>query len=338
MSLVRRVLGAWASGVPDSGNSYVGDTPTSAAAYQERDGARLLWYADKYWLLGGWWPDSNAEWGTDVTTNGVWSSTDLETWTQNLAHDASPPTSGAGARWRRRHTYGAHVWDGAVWVVGGDANDGSPWPSDVWRAEDPGDVDGWERIAASSAWGAKYLPMTCIFRGELHVMGGFSQDDDTASSEHWKSADGVTWTQLPDMPFARASVFDPVVWTVGGVERFLVVCGGSSGVLSGRTLHNDVWVWNGSAWTQTTASAPWSARDWVATCRYDGALWVLTGASPGNAGGAYRSTDLGRSWSLVSEAPWAGSHADAMCADGPRGIVIASGNGHGTDVYTLESA
>ena len=111
-----------------------------------------------------------------------------------------------------------------------------------------------------------------------------------------------------------------------------------TGVLSGRTLHNDVWVWNGSSWHQTTAAAPWSARDWVATCRYDDALWALTGASPGNAGGAYRSTDLGRSWSLVSEAPWAGSHADALCADGPRGIVIASGNGHGTDVYTLETA
>ena len=63
-------------------------------------------------------------------------SPDLVNWTRQLDHDDNPPLTGPTARWRRRHTFGSCVFDGYLWVVGGDHLDGSFAPSDVWRSSD----------------------------------------------------------------------------------------------------------------------------------------------------------------------------------------------------------
>jgi len=118
----------------------------------------------------------------------------------------------------------------------------------------------------------------------------------------------------------------------------LHVMGGSSGNVASRALHNDTWAWTGSLWIQKSASAPWPARDWHGTARYDGKLWALTGATPSNNGAAYWSADGGATWTGPVTVPWGGSHADAVTATEVDGITIASGNGHGTNTYRLQRA
>ncbi len=312
---------------PRTKHRYFADTKTSTAPWHERDGARLEFFNGRYWLLGGWWPDGGTEWGSDVTTNAIWSSADLENWQLELPHDPAPPTTGPNARWRRRHTFMTAVKDGYLWVLGGDASDGAI-PSDVWRSNDG---VSWERVAASAPWGPVYLPIIGVFQGAFHVLGGFSPTDWKARRDHWRSVDGVNWDRLPDMPFARASVTNAVV-----KDDRLFVIGGKTGDINGDDRPTDTWSWNGIDWVQTSSSAEWPGREWIGTASYDGKLWVLTGSARTNLGGLRYSEDSGATWVEAGQFAWPGSHADGITV-GPHGIAIASGNGMATSAFTLSA-
>lgn len=309
---------------------YAFETLTTDALYHQRDGARLEFFRNRYWLLGGWWPNDDRDWGPEVTTNEVWSSTDLVTWVRELAHDPEPPISGANARWRRRHTFPSAVYAEHLWVLGGDGSDDqyAHCPSDVWRS-----ADGvtWERVAAESPWGPKYLPIVSVYRDAIYIFGGYDING-FASCEAWRTTDGRSWERLPDMPFSRAAVYAAVV-----LDDRVHVCGGSSGNVGNRTLHNDSWAWDGRRWQRMSAHALWSPRDWIATASYDGRIWAITGAEPSNAGGIWQSADGGATWYRVTGEPWCGSHADAITVTS-AGIVIASGNGHERNVYRMYAA
>src|SRR5918997_971947 len=60
---------------------YSGSLITDKAPYEWRDGARLHFFRGKYWLLGGWVNGPRKSWDGDDTTNEIWSSTDLASWT-----------------------------------------------------------------------------------------------------------------------------------------------------------------------------------------------------------------------------------------------------------------
>jgi hypothetical protein len=324
----------WTATAATHAHTYTGETVTAAAPYHPRDGAKLDDFNGKYWMYGGWHPDDTAPWHPATTTNEVWWSLDLITWTLALAHDADPPTSGAGARWRGRHTFPRCKFNGAIWVLGGDLND--DYRSDVWRSTDPGDADGWVRIAASSPWGPKYDPIPAVYDGAMHVMGGYDSNGD-ATREHWRTTDGVEWERLPDMPFARAGATEGVV-----IAGRLHIVGGASGRYGvDNVFCNDTWAWNGTRWRQMSASAIWDAGYWITVCVYDDRLWVACRADDiaGNMGGLFWSDDCGATWNDASaDAPWAVSHADAYCVTEQDGIVVASGNNHGTNVYRVKVA
>jgi hypothetical protein len=289
-------------------------------------------------MLGGWHPDETAPWyplGV-TTTNEVWSAplSNLASWTRHLEHYEDPPTSGPGARWRRRHTFPWCVFNGAIWVLGGDLRD--EYRTDVWRSTDPGNPNGWERIAATSPWGPNvYDPIVGVYQGRMHVMGGYRT---VALRQHWSTADGANWTQHPDMPFARGGATRAVE-----IAGRLHILGGNSGTYAttNAVFPSDVWAWNGAKWRRMTSSAPWSGGMWSAACAYDGKLWMTTRGdyATGNLGGAYWSEDCGATWTNASSvAPWPISHADGFAVTEQHGIVFASGNNIGTNVYSLKRA
>lgn len=305
--------------VADGAHAYWGRAMTKAAAFAERDGAEIEHFAGKYWLLGGWDPVAPEWGGSDITTNEVWSSTDLITWTKELVHDAAAPTSGAGARWLPRHTHGTAVKDGYLWVIGGDTVLGAV-PTDVWRS-----VNGttWERVSATSPWA--YLSILGVYNGYFHIMGGTS-----APTQHWRSADGVTWTQLADMPFGRSSVTRAVV-----LAGKMYIAGGLDA--DGSTQMNDTWRYDGATWTRMSATATWSAREWVCTAAYDGKIWVLTGKSGlTNAGGLFRSSDGGVTYVSEPAYPYIDSHADGVTVTSD-GIILAAGNANPGCVFRIRA-
>lgn len=296
-------------------HAYAPFTKTLSAPWVPRDGARVEFFNGLYWLMGGWNPANNPEWGTAITTNSVWSSPDLVTWTERLTFDPAPPTSGPGARWTPRHTFMSFVRQGKLWVANGDNINPPPVPSDVWNSPDG---ITWTRVAPSSPWGPAYLAIPGNYNGRMHVMGG-----STNPSQHWSSDDGVTWTQHPDMPFDRQAVTNAVV-----LDGLMFIIGGLGG--DGVTEHNDCWAFNGATWTQQSAdgAAPWNTRYWIATAAYDEKLWVMTGKhGPSNEAGLWSSSDYGVTWTPARAYPWLASHADGVTVTLQDGIVIASGNG-----------
>lgn len=339
---------SWGSCTAPNGNSYVFDSPTATAAFYtgvggaQRDGAKLHYLAatGKYWLLGGWSPAPVAAWGNKPTTNQVWSSTDLITWTLELAHDQAPPTSGAGARWQRRHCFGScvHTFGGVeyIYVLGSDDQEDptiGEFPSadvmsDVWRSSDG---VTWTRIRATSDWGPRFQPIVGVLDGRMHYMGGSALG--TTTAQHWSSEDGDTWTQHTDMPFTRMAVYEAPsmcdkLFVIGGWEGL-----GNDAI---TTAKNDVWAYNGTDWNQQTAAAAWTQGVWVGTACFDNRLWVLT--RYGNLADTWWSEDAGVTWTQTAAPPWVASHADAYCVTAADGLVLASGNLQEGNVYRVNVA
>lgn len=323
-------------------NVYKYTNHTAAAAYQQRDGAALHYFNGKYWLLGGWWTPLPNSWSaTNYVTNEVWSSLDLVTWTLELSHVETPPTSGVGARWNPRHTFMSGVLNGYMWVWGSDqyAPGTYPIPSDVWRTSDG---TTWERVAASSPWGSGdglYNPGWGVYNGYLHVIGGHkgslptSYLDWPAVATHWRSSDGVNWEQLPDMPFVSAVTQNAPV-----LCGAMFVIGGNAGTSATRNLKSHTWAYKNGIWYQQSASSKgvWSARDYISTAAFDNKLWVLTGYNgTANDGGAFWSKDLGDTWNRCPTPTYAVSHADAVVVANSK-ITIAAGNGQSKGVNSIE--
>ena len=317
------------------GPLWMWERMASEGPWHPRDGAGLLWFDGKLWMLGGWFGSAVTEWGGSKTTNEVWSSDDLGvSWVAELAHDSAPPESGATARWLPRHTAGFlnHSYDGVdyMYVLGGD-----PWPviGDVWRS-----ADGvtWEQVAANTPWEGRFLHMVGSYDGDLYVMGGQTDlnDPSTCLSDVWRSEDGgATWTQLDDAPWAPRGMayylaeFDGKLWLMGG----------GTYDDAPRTFYNDVWSFDGTTWTEVLVDglAPWAGREYHNTYAAEGELWVSSGyaADQLNHNDFWHSPD-GVNWTEVADPPMAAGHADGVAVT-PYGVVHASGNAMDTEVYLL---
>ncbi len=91
---------------------------TMTAPWAARDGAGLLSFHGKMWLLGGWNPDTALrEFFPLICNNDVWYSADGVEWTE------LPNTP-----WKPRHAASLVVHSGSLWMIAG--NNMQP---DVWR-------------------------------------------------------------------------------------------------------------------------------------------------------------------------------------------------------------
>jgi hypothetical protein len=317
------------------GDLWTWETMAAGSPWRPRDGAGLLWFDDRLWLLGGWDGYPVAEWANANTTNEVWVSDDLgATWTQVHADDHAPPSTGPDAFWYPRHTAGmlTHTHEGTpyMYVVGGDIYYVT---GDVWRSADG---ESWERVAAETPWEGRVLQMVGSYDGDLYVMGGQIDinDPSTTLNDVWRSEDGgATWTRLDDAPWApRGMVYNPVehdgkLWLIGG---------GTYSELP-RIFYNDVWSFDGSSWTEVSpdGEAPWLAREYHNTYAAEGLLWVSSGYGPDglNHNDFWYSAD-GVTWTEAKNAPIAPGHADGVAVT-PHGVIHASGNAMDTAVHRM---
>ena len=321
---------------PGPSRKYTGSLVTDKAPWLWRDGARLHYFRGKYWLLGGWTNGPRKEWDGDDTTNEIWSSPDLATWTLARKHVSKPATEGPDAHWTRRHCFGSVVFHDYLWVIGRDHIWSAP-IIDVWRSKD---ALTWECVMPEGPMGRKRMPLVTTYAGAIHVLGGETEEPGKmgyATASHWRSTDGAKWEQLPDMPFVRSSG-GAVEW--GG--RLLVLGGnsGTRGESGGPIRNNDVWAWDGKKWERQTEHAPWPPMMWMDVVVYDGKVWVLAGRHSdipvgGDSSGAWYSSDAGKTWTHV-QAPWPPTHADGVEATEKDGIVMAGGNQIASSTYRLK--
>lgn len=131
-----------------------------------------------------------------------------------------------------------------------------------------------------------------VFKNALWVVGS---RDNSWIAEVWMSADGKTWSEVPQSlrrtghMFAAATVHNGRMWITGGN--------------SGGDEVNDVWSSeDGSTWTQATSAAPFSPRMHHELTSFAGRLWITGGWHYGVRSDIWSSAD-GASWTQETTSP-----------------------------------
>ena len=290
-------------------DDYTWRCVSSEVAWSPRDGAQLVSFDDRLFLLGGWNQyagDRNDLAGAGVGTfesevcSEVWCSDD----------DGASWSLATTAPWSGRHMHGAVVHDDHIWIVGSENGT----PDDVWKSKDGVD---WDLVASTVPWEDRGNQIVTVFDGSIWIMGGqagaaaqtnFIADlkaskpfppDPPPLRDVWRTDDGVNWEQVTDSaPWAPRGM---ITGTNGGVAvhdgRMWILGGGYVGSggttlsslrydleaqprLKARLYHNDVWSSaNGHDWTRhlVEGEAPWAARSYHDTASWDDKLWVLGG-------------------------------------------------------------
>lgn len=299
---------------------------TGQAPFAPRDGAGLLAFEGRMWLLGGWNPWDKVYF-PKICNSEVWSSADGALWE---LHGHAP--------WEGRHTAGYAVHDGCMWVVGGDCNQGH-YQNDVWRSRDG---VAWDCVCEQVPWAPRALHHTVAFDGALWVLGGqtmpaFAGADERFYPDVWRSTDGAQWECVcPRAPWpARGAVGGSAVhggrmWLLGG-GRY------DTPATPQRAYWNDVWSSpDGRRWSCANGAAPWSQRMYQEVAAFDGRLWVLEGwhEQGGNRSDVWHSAD-GATWEELPDTPWTPRHAASVVVfDGALWVV--AGNNMASDVWRLD--
>ena len=304
------------------------------APFGPRDGAGGIVYGGKMWLIGGW----NGDRFPLTCANDVWNSDDGAVWTQVKANtflDAA--TFDATTDWEGRHFSGYHVFDGKMWIVGGDPVQGY-YQSDVWSSVDgvhwartdvhtttprvdptgaPYPPSEW-RPVEEAQFGLRTVPVTGVFQNRLIVMGGqlvegivdrdWPGRPGRAFNDVWASGDGATFTQVPTsgpMWAPRGLVSQSVehdgrMWLVGGGLHEDPAAG-----LADRVYYNDVWhTTDARTWERVADEAPFVPRIWHDVKAYDGRIWVINGYDGGPLGGGRIADNHADVWYSVDGANW----------------------------------
>jgi hypothetical protein len=107
---------------------------TNTVAFAPRDGAGALVFDGKMWLLGGWNPRDKVNFPR-ICNNEVFNSQDGVHWHLVKPNTFIDDSFDSTADWEGRHTAGYVVYDGKMWIIGGDVNQGH-YHYDVWNSTD----------------------------------------------------------------------------------------------------------------------------------------------------------------------------------------------------------
>ncbi len=335
-SVLRRLESLDIAFSPSQKKEYTWQKVANEAPFGARDGAGGIVHGGKMWLIGGWNPE---RFPLDCA-NDVWSSVDGATWVEEKPNTF---TSAAFPRhdWEGRHFAGYHSWNGKMWIVGGDPNQGY-YQTDVWSSEDG---RAWTRTDAHAIqprldtngtpfsfadqrpleipqFGLRTAHVTAIFGDHLLVMGGqrIEQFVDPAwpgapgksFDDVWRSSDGVTFARVP----SKGKMWAPRGYVSEAVEldgRLWLVGGGlSEDPTAGRArreFYNDVWsTTDGERWEQAPNASPFSPRIWHNVKSFDGRIWVINGYDGDRLGQGRAADNLSDVWYSSNGTDWYEAH------------------------------
>ena len=227
---------------PVVGTVFSSTLQESSIADYGRDGSELIQLGNYVYLIGGWNAGS-----TPTENNEVYKAhiSDLTTWTKL-----------ANAPWAVRHTFGCGLIGRTLFIWGAGGNSANGTVHDCWSAT--ADVNGdltWTLRCANLPYSWRYLYGTTVHNNYLYTIGGESYaqtSSDGSIKDVWRSADGVTWTQIGtgvndfniNLSGTTVSAWGKIYVCGGG---FYPIYGGGSTVSGAK-----VWVStdDGVSWTQ----------------------------------------------------------------------------------------
>lgn len=239
----------WSS--PD-GVAWRLELPHEHTQFERRHVHNTVLWKDALWVIGG--DTHQGRYNHDVLR-----SADGVSWTEVLA-PGEPP-------WQPRALSIAGVYDGKLWMVGGQDLLGDPadyvFHNDVWSTEDG---VHWTEVAADAPasdtrWaGCGLVDGLVEFRGAMWLVGCAQYRENavgtTMDNAVWSTTDGVTWTRHPTPPWAGKSWPNVVVWD----DKLWVLFGYTYGdPANGWPAGNASEVWfsdDGERWEALPADSP----------------------------------------------------------------------------------
>ena len=251
----------------DGGRTW---TQLADAPWDSRHSAGWVVGDGKIWVVGG---DANST----FYQRDVWYAEPDGlgglNWTQATA-DAAPLTDG-----RVLHQVFWH--DDKLWIVGGQTLDeaatsdtstkvGSVYYDDVWSSPDG---VTWTLVSSGNAWSPTASIIGAPVRdGFMWLIGGGAYDTEgnprVYKNDVWKSADGVTWTEVPQTVAFPERMYNAVEVVN---DHFVVVAGYDGANMVDTWISKD-----GAIWRQVT-DIPWVARHAMSTVVHDGEVLMLGG-------------------------------------------------------------
>ncbi|MDD2716857.1 MAG: Ig-like domain-containing protein, partial [Candidatus Wallbacteria bacterium] len=204
-----------------------------------------------------------------------------ETGTYTVISGALWIQSTANAAFSARYCHSSIVYEGKLWVIGGndDVN-----KKDVWSSTDG---KTWTCVTVNAAFSARRGHTSLAYDGKMWVIGG---EAGGYTNDVWSSTDGVTWIQatatagFSTRAYHSSVVFDNKMWVIGGYNG---------------TINKDIWnSTDGITWTKVTDSTAFLERECHASIVYDSKMWVIGGYDGNSKNDVWCSAD-GITWTQV---------------------------------------
>ncbi len=278
------------------------------AQWEARAGLHVVALDQRFYLMGGRTPlDSPIPGASDIWAD-VWVSDDRGASWEKILDTATP------GHWPPRAYFQAVTKGGSIYVLGGqDFGAMSNFYNDVWRSSDG---IAWERLTDDAGWEGRAGLRAVTFKDEIYIFGGSVNDDSAIIgptgppriyfNDVWKSADGISWTELTsEAPWEKRA---GAVVVVNGDFMFLL--GGEAGFICAPEpceppYFNDVWrSSDGSTWELVTDEAGWSPRPGHQCAVVSDNIVCFGGFGlDENPRDVWVSPD-GATWTQVSDSPW----------------------------------
>jgi hypothetical protein len=277
--------GASGSGV----TTYYGDvwkssdgkswSQTASPGFGGRYGGQTVTLNNNLYFIGG---NSNG-----TLMNDVWSSPDGTNWTQILANNPAISSNVVGGtQFCPREDFNAVVFNNLIWVIGGTPNPlntTSVGLNDVWNSPDGvtwtqllNNASGITLGTATTQFPGRWGAAAVSFNGNIYLTCGHASGNgvNTADSDSWSSANGITWSLVNDsytpIYYHQVVVNNNLVWFTCGYAEW--EGGPFSGVYSTNNFTN---------WT-STANIPFTPRFGHLSLSFNNQVWIMGGCN--NAG------------------------------------------------------
>ena len=322
-------------------------------SWSPRAGLQVIELRNRMYLMGGRTPKPPSIPpipGDSFIWGDVWESRNLgRSWRRILDTD-SP------GHWPARAYFQAVEKGGWMYLLGGQNFKAGPvdcpidipicsdFFSDVWRSKNGVD---WVELTEAAGWEPRAGLSSVVFRGEIYVMGGSQNDDESIGpggpariyfDDVWKSRNGRDWELVtqhaPWAARAGAVVVEKngYMYLLGGEEGF--VCDPLP--FCDPPYFNDVWrSRDGADWELVTEAAGWSARP-----GHQCAVVLNNFVCFGGFGLLENPQDIwvsknGADWRQVSDSPWNSTSADDIKYDFDVLVVRGGKRGQRPSIFTF---
>lgn len=209
----------------------------------------------------------------------------------NGSADGSAWTASTAGTWKGRTNFGCIVFNGQIFIMGGQNTGGIAFLNDVWAS-----TDGlnWTQVVSAAPWAKRQSMGLGILGNTLYLIGGDGSDQYT---DVWSTTDGVNWTQvIASAPWAKRQGAAVVAFNQG-----LFFMGG---FLSTGTESQEVWFSpDGLTWTQQVTTAAWTGRHYHSALVFGGKIWIAGGNNGGTILQDVWSSPDGITWTNTGNLP-----------------------------------